>query len=77
MSEYDQKTSSDQLGVKINNIARNPAWGRTQNEARIHYAKIDAELAALIGSFNIITQYSQFELIKKQEPAEAERLGIE
>jgi len=76
-NEADQKTSSDQLGVKIFNISRNPAWPRVNNEARIYYAKIDPEIAVLISSFNIITQYSQFELLKKQEPLEAERLGIE
>jgi uncharacterized Ntn-hydrolase superfamily protein len=35
------------------------------------------ELRRLFRSFNIITQYSQFELLKKQEPEEAVRLGIE
>lgn len=75
-NEADQKTSSDQLGVKIFNISRNPAWPRVNNEARIYYAKINPEIAALISSFNIITQYSQFELLGKQEPLEAERLGI-
>lgn len=76
-SEADQKTSSDQLSVKIFNISRNPAWPRVNNEARIHYAKEDPELATLISSMNIVTQYAQFELLKKQEPVEAERLGIQ
>ncbi len=75
-SEADQQTSSDQLSAKIFNISRNPAWMRVGNEARMHYAKEDPELATLLNSINIITQYAQFELLKKQEPVEAERLGI-
>ncbi len=76
MAESDQKSASAQLGSKMIGISKNPGWGRTQNDARIHYAKSDPGLAALIASFNIITQYAQYELLKKQEPAEAERLGL-
>ena len=76
-SEADQQTASDQVGVKMFDISRNPAWMRVGNDARMHYAKEDPELATLLNSINIITQYSQFELIKKQEPLEAERLGIQ
>ena len=31
----------------------------------------------LVGSLNIITQYADFDLLKKQAPEEAKRLGIE
>jgi hypothetical protein len=37
----------------------------------------DAELHKLIGEFNIITQYAFFDLLKKQLPEEAKRLGIQ
>ncbi|MBN1637996.1 MAG: hypothetical protein JW866_03455 [Ignavibacteriales bacterium] len=37
----------------------------------------DYPLATLITEFNIMTQYSDFELLKKQKPEEAKRLGIE
>jgi hypothetical protein len=37
----------------------------------------DVDFVNLIGSFNILTQYANFDLLKKQEPAEATRLGIE
>ena len=46
-------------------------------EGQRHYMKTDPELAELIASFNVITQYTDFELLKKQEPEEAKRLGIE
>jgi hypothetical protein len=38
--------------------------------------KGDSELFNLVADFNIITQYACFDLLKKQLPAEAERLGI-
>ena len=41
------------------------------------YIDKDKETFDLFGSFNIITQYADFELLKKQEPEEAKRLGIE
>jgi hypothetical protein len=40
------------------------------------YAKKDPNLGKTIKDFNIITQYALFYLLKKQEPKEAERLGI-
>jgi hypothetical protein len=77
MSEADQKMCSAKLGLKLDRIASNPAWARTQNDARMFYSKTDAQFGLLVASFNIITQYAQFELLTKQEPAEAKRLGIE
>lgn len=41
-----------------------------------HYRKVDKDLATEISSFNIITQYTNFELLRKQAPAEADRLGL-
>jgi hypothetical protein len=37
----------------------------------------DYDLGKMVSSFNILTQYAFFELLKRQEPEEAERLGIE
>ncbi len=45
-------------------------------EGQAHY-RGDSELFRLIADFNIITQYANFDLLKKQAPAEAARLGIE
>lgn len=39
--------------------------------------KDDSELFNLIADFNIITQYANFDLLKKQLPEEAKRLGIQ
>lgn len=46
-------------------------------EGHKHYSSLDINLGNLIASFNIITQYANFGLLKKQNPDEAKRLGIE
>jgi len=46
------------------------------NESIEYYRELDNELASILVSFNIITQYADYELLIKQEPEEAERLGI-
>lgn len=51
-------------------------WYKTYNDAQMYYHKIDPELRKLILDFNIITQYADFKLLKKQAPEEARRLGI-
>lgn len=45
-------------------------------DGQTHY-KDDAELFNLIADFNIISQYANFDLLKKQLPEEALRLGIQ
>lgn len=40
------------------------------------YQQKDAKLGKSIKHFNIITHYALFDLLKKQAPKEAERLGI-
>ncbi|MBI5949295.1 MAG: hypothetical protein HY875_14250 [Chloroflexi bacterium] len=46
------------------------------NEATTRFQKTDPDLAQTVVSLNILTQYAAFDLLKKQEPKEAERLGI-
>lgn len=41
------------------------------------FYKGDSELFNLIADFNIISQYANFDLLKKQLPEEAKRLGIQ
>ncbi len=45
-------------------------------DGQSHYLNQDRELANLIASFNVITQYADFDLLKKQAPDEAKRLGV-
>jgi len=42
-----------------------------------YYMNKDRETYELFTSFNVITQYADFDLLRKQEPEEAKRLGIE
>ncbi|MCA9298785.1 MAG: hypothetical protein KDA28_06950, partial [Phycisphaerales bacterium] len=52
---------------------RNLDW---MTEAQSHYRPDDNDLANRIASFNTITQYAVYELLRAQEPAEATRLGV-
>ena len=46
------------------------------SEGQQFYLQKDPNLGKLIKDFNIITQYAFFDLLKKQDPKEAERLGV-
>lgn len=63
--------------VLSNRIAAVPADLFMEYQAGQAYYKDDRELFQLIADFNIITQYANFELLKKQLPEEAKRLGIQ
>lgn len=47
------------------------------NDRTFEISKFDEELDHKMTHFNIITQYAFYDLLKKQNPEEAERLGIE
>lgn len=53
----------------------NEAWYKTYTDLSQYYFK-EQDLQKVLASFNIIGQYANFDLLKKQEPAEAQRLGI-
>jgi hypothetical protein len=46
------------------------------NSAMDHYRPQDREFANFIASFNVLTQYAFFDLLRQQEPGEAQRLGV-
>lgn len=46
------------------------------SQAASHYAALDTELGDRLRAFNIITQYYNYDLLREQEPEEAERLGL-
>lgn len=71
----DRSTVDTAIRSQMNKLMHVP-WYKTYNNAQMHYHKIDPELRKLILDFNIITQYADFELLKKQAPEEAQRLGI-
>jgi hypothetical protein len=51
-------------------------WYTTYNDVWKHYSSVDSDFANVIAAFNVIGQYANFDLLKKQLPAEATRLGI-
>ena len=61
---------------KFDVVARE-SWYATYNSLQQYYLSRDQDFQKLVASFNIITQYANFDLLKRQEPAEAKRLGID
>jgi hypothetical protein len=84
MVELGQKVAAlDEAGKKKVDAKVSMAFGsmpmdvfKPFSEGQQFYAKKDPNLGKLIKDFNIITQYAFFDLLKKQDPKEAERLGI-
>lgn len=70
-----KSTVDSRIMSKVNSLSREP-WYATFNEVQQHYFH-DQDFHKLVISFNIIGQYANFDLLKKQEPQEAERLGIQ
>lgn len=66
------------LGLTVNS-AGTTDWYTTYANLYDKYAYMsgDVDFVNLIQSYNILTQYAYFELLKAQEPEEAARLGIE
>lgn len=75
LSDADKGMVDSKLSQKVYS-ANNQPWYATFNEVQMHYFS-NKEFHKIVISFNIITQYAAFELLKKQEPEEAQRLGIE
>lgn len=59
--------------------AEDEEWHLNYLDIREAYVNMSADpgFVNLISSFNTLTQYADFELLKKQAPEEAARLGIE
>lgn len=53
-----------------------PQFSKLQT-ATTHYRKDNNDFANLVGSFNTITQYANFDLLRKQSPDEMKRLGLQ
>lgn len=51
-------------------------WFKSYMDLYKDYSGGDLDFANLLASFNILTQYADFELLKTQAPDEAARLGI-
>jgi hypothetical protein len=64
-----------QIRMKINSFYNDPVF-TSFNDIQQHYFQ-NRDFHKIVMSFNIITQYANFDLLKKQEPDEAQRLGIQ
>jgi hypothetical protein len=73
LSADDRATADSVLSSRIAGVS--PDLFKEYQAGQAYY-KDDKELFNLIADFNIITQYANFDLLKKQLPGEAERLGI-
>jgi hypothetical protein len=62
------------IGMSLNTVPGDVFTAYSKGQSA--YQAKDADLGNLITSFNILTQYANFELLKKQAPEEAKRLGI-
>ena len=74
MEEADKKTVDRFISMGISSIPRETY--DYYNDGYKYYAGLDRITGNLIAGFNVITQYANFELLKKQNPEEAKRLGI-
>ncbi len=69
-AEFDRVLSKEILGLYGDETFDN------LYEIQKKYSGRDREFSNMLASFNILTQYTNFDLLKKQAPEEAKRLGI-
>lgn len=75
-------SDSDRAKVNARTIAvleasADEPWYTSYMDIYNSYPEDDLEFKNLMASFNILTQYADFDLLKQQAPEEAARLGIE
>jgi glutamate 5-kinase len=73
--DADGRAASDAV-VRDGLSSLSPELYAQYQEGQSYYLSQDTELGNLIASFNIITQYADYDLLRSQEPDEAERLGL-
>ena len=76
LSDSDKTRLSDKLAQSLEAMGNEP-WYQSYKTLYEYYADDDLSFANLLASFNILTQYADFELLKAQDPEEAARLGIQ
>jgi len=76
LSAEDRAKVNVQVQIAINGVSTDTF--AAYSEALTYYQQAgDKDLADIVFSFNIITQYADFDLLKQQEPEEAARLGLD
>ena len=74
LDESERSQVDLQIRLKTNSVSKEDF--ALFNDIQQHYFS-ERDFHKIIMSFNIITQYASFDLLKKQEPEEAVRLGIQ
>lgn len=74
LGDSGRSTADLQIRLKMNEFYKAPFFN-VYNDVQQHYFQ-EKDFHKTIMSFNIITQYANFDLLKKQEPEEAQRLGL-
>jgi hypothetical protein len=76
LSDSDKARVSAGITKALEASADEP-WFTSYMDIYDGYSDGDLDFANLLASFNILTQYADFDLLKQQAPEEATRLGIE
>jgi hypothetical protein len=74
MDATARSTVDARVGVGFGNL--NMDYFNAVSQAITYYRAEDSELADMMVDFNIITQYAFYDLLRRQDPEEAVRLGI-
>jgi hypothetical protein len=75
LSTSERANVDNAINSALTSIASAP-WYKTYSDLSQYYFDKNQDLQKALASFNIIGQYANFDLLKQQEPAEAQRLGI-
>ena len=75
LSAADRARVNNAITSALSAIA-GESWYATYTELSQYYFDKNQDLQKALASFNIIGQYANFDLLKQQAPAEAQRLGI-
>lgn len=74
-AEQEEMSSLTFLGMSA--LRAEPWYQNYMSTYKQHYSSGEVEFSNLPASFNILTQYADFDLLKQQAPEEAARLGVE
>ncbi len=80
LQPYEQQAVYDRAMDALAGMGGAAWFTEYKNLYEIYSAKqdgVDQEFAVVLASFNTLTQYAFFDVLKEQEPAEAARLGIQ
>jgi len=75
LEESDRSKMDLAIRLGLNDVYKDQVYANYSEAVNTYFN--EETVRELLASFNILTQYANFELLKQQEPDEAQRLGIE